>query len=66
MTDFYYQTMDTMYKAGVDHQYIDGWACGYLHNPPRGQQYLTEAYEAGYADGREEKPDAFSSWVATH
>jgi len=63
MNAFYYQTMDTMYKAGVDHQYIDGWACGYLHNPRRGQQYLTEGYEAGYEDGFAQKSDGYQAWV---
>jgi hypothetical protein len=66
MTDFYYQTMDAMYKAGAEKQYIDGWACGYLHNPRRGQQYLTEAYEAGYADGMSGNQDGYQVWVDSH
>lgn len=65
-TDLYYRTLDTMYKAGVDHQYIDGWACGFLHNPPRGPQYITEGYEAGYADGRAETTSGYNAWIKPH
>ncbi len=63
MNTTYYQMMDTMEKAGVDWQYIDGWACGYLHNPPRGEQHVTEGYEAGYEDGRNGKMDGFTDWL---
>jgi hypothetical protein len=63
MNTTYYQMMDTMEKAGVDWQYIDGWACGYLHNPPRGEQYVTEGYEAGYEDGRNGNMEGYTDWL---
>lgn len=52
-----------MEKAGVDAEYLQGWQGGYLVNPEREEQRLTEAYEAGYADGVEHKMDGYSSWV---
>lgn len=63
MKSVYYKMLDTMEKAGVDQQYLDGWACGYLHNPRRGQQYLTEGYEAGYHDGFEQVMDGYKAWI---
>jgi len=52
-----------MEKAGVDAEYLQGWQGGYLVNPEREEQRLTEAYEAGYADGVEHNMDGYSSWV---
>ncbi len=63
MGNTYYQTIDKMEKSGVDIEYINGWACGFLHNPKREEQRLNGAYEAGYTDGWEGKADNFSSWV---
>jgi hypothetical protein len=59
----YYETIDRMQKSGVDPEYINGWACGYLHNPKREEQRLNEAYEAGYADGWEKKTDGYDAWL---
>jgi hypothetical protein len=59
----YYDTIKSMEKAGVNHEYINGWACGYLHNPKREVQRLNEAYEAGYDDGWNVKTDNFTTWV---
>ena len=63
MNTTYYQIIDSMEKAGAERQYIDGWACGYLHNPPRGEQHVTEAYEAGYNDGLNGVNDGYKAWV---
>jgi hypothetical protein len=63
MNTTYYNAMDTMEKAGVDRQYMDGWACGFLRNPRRGEQHVTEAYEAGYDDGYNEVMDGYRNWV---
>lgn len=62
MANIYYDMLDRMEKAGVDVEYLNGWAAGYLRNPPRGEQYLNEAYEAGYRDGQEGKCDGFAPW----
>jgi hypothetical protein len=63
MESAYYETIDTMEKQAVDREYVNGWACGYLHNPKREVQRLNEAYEAGYADGWQKKSDGFSAWI---
>jgi len=63
MANIYYDIMDKMEKESVNVEYINGWACGYLRNPPRGEQFVTEAYEAGYADGLEKKDDGYKQWI---
>jgi len=63
MNSFYYAAIDKMEKAGVNRDYIVGWASGYLHNPKVEEQRLTDAYNAGYDDGVEQKDDNFGSWV---
>lgn len=62
MDQLYYDTVDKMEKAGTDPEYMNGWMCGYLHNPKREEQRLTEAYTTGYSDGEEKKTDAMDNW----
>ena len=64
MGNQYYETIDAMEKAGADREYINGWACGYLHNPKREEQRLNEQYEAGYTDGWAKKHDGYLDWIA--
>jgi hypothetical protein len=52
-----------MEKGGVDKEYINGWAGGFLSNPKREEQRITEAYEAGYNDGAAKKTDGYKNWV---
>ena len=47
----YYETIDKLEKLGVDREYIQGWIGGYLENPKREEQRISEAYEVGYEDG---------------
>jgi len=63
MNNSYYEAIDKMEKAGVQREYILGWASGYLQNPKLEEQRVTEAYEAGYEDGINKKADNFNSWV---
>ena len=51
MDKMYYETIDSLEKMGVDPEYIQGWIGGYLENPKREEQRLTEAYKTGYEDG---------------
>jgi len=60
---FYYRTVDDMQKRGVDPEYIQGWIGGYMGNPPREEQRLTEAYENGYRDGKQALTDNVESRV---
>lgn len=63
MNDLYYQAIDKMEKANVSRDYLVGWASGFLRNPKLEEQRITEAYEAGYADGEEKSTDKFQDWV---
>ena len=63
MSDTYYETIDKMEKAGVDPEYINGWASGFLHNPKREEQRTNDAYDAGYAHGLEQDAGGFQAWV---
>jgi len=63
MDQFYYDAVDKMEKAGVDWEYVQGWIGGYLSNPEREEQRVTEAYSAGYEDGQERSLDNYSSWT---
>jgi hypothetical protein len=63
MNKLYYDAVTQMEQMGVDDEYIQGWQCGFLQNPKREEQRLTEAYEAGYADGEEKNTDNFGDWV---
>jgi hypothetical protein len=63
MSSVYYETVDQMQKKGVDPEYINGWASGFLHNPKREEQRVNEAYEAGYAHGMEKNTGGFDAWI---
>ena len=58
----YYGTVDRMQKANVDPEYIQGWIGGFMGNPRREEQRVTEAYEAGYAAGESRETDGFEQW----
>jgi len=61
MSNVYYETIDKMEKNGVDKEYINGWAGGFLHNPKREAQRVNEAYEAGYSAGMEKNAGGFEA-----
>lgn len=63
MSNTYYDAITAMEKAGVDPEYINGWASGYMLNPKREEQRATPAYEAGYEKGLAKDPKGFESWV---
>lgn len=63
MNQEYYDAVVTMEKADTNAEYIQGWQGGYLINPEREEQRLTEAYEAGYADGTEHNMDGYKEWT---
>lgn len=63
MSTAYYEAIDRMEKKHVDPEYVNGWASGYLHNPKREEQRVSEAYEAGYAHGMEKNADGFEAWI---
>jgi len=63
MSSAYYEAIDRMQKAKVDPEYINGWACGFLHNPKREVQRVSEAYDTGYAHGLENNTGGFEAWI---
>jgi len=63
MNQEYYDAVTKMEEMGVDPEYIQGWEGGYVLNPKREEQRLTEAYEAGYEDGRARTTENFEKWV---
>lgn len=63
MDTAYYEAIDRMEKKGVDPEYINGWASGFLHNPKREQQRSNEAYVAGYAHGLEKNSGSCDAWI---
>ncbi len=63
MDQAYHETVGKLQKAGVDREYVDGWVGGYLHNPKREEQRITEGYTAGYEDGANRNTDHMKDWV---
>lgn len=63
MNQFYYDAVTKMEEMGVDEEYIQGWQAGFLQNPKREEQRVTEAYEAGYDDGEEKNLDNLGNWA---
>ncbi len=63
MENTYYNTIDKLEKMNVEPDYIQGWIGGYLGNPEREEQRVTEAYTAGYEDGKEKQITSAESWV---
>ena len=58
----YYDTVARMQKANVDPEYVQGWVGGFMGNPKREEQRITEAYEAGYSAGESGDTEGFDSW----
>ena len=60
--EFYYRAVDEMQRLGVDGDYLQGWIGGYMRNPKREEQRITEAYESGYSDGENADTGHFARW----
>ena len=63
MNQAYRDAITQMEEMQLQPEYILGWQGGFLGHPQREEQRLTEAYEAGYADGGEKTTDNFGNWV---
>ncbi len=63
MNQSYYDAVTKMEGMNVNEEYIQGWQAGFLQNPKREEQRVTEAYEAGYTDGEEKSSDNFANWT---
>lgn len=62
MDRFYYDTIDQMQKLNVDRHYMLGWIGGYMKNPKLEEQRVTDSYEAGYEDGKNNNTGNFIHW----
>ena len=60
---FYYNAVDKMQKMQVDSEYVHGWIGGYMGNPKREEQRISDAYEAGYEDGESSDVSKFEAWT---
>ncbi|GMQ97174.1 MAG: hypothetical protein BMS9Abin15_0873 [Gammaproteobacteria bacterium] len=63
MDKAYYDFVTKMEQASVNDEYIMGWQEGYLQMPEREEQRVTEAWSAGFEDGKNKDMDKFSSWA---
>lgn len=63
MNQTYYDAVCKMEKMGVNDEYVQGWQGGFIHNPEREEQSLTEAYSAGFEDGKNQSTDNFAKWA---
>ena len=59
----YRETIIEMQKKNVDPEYIQGWIGGFMGNPKREEQRVTEAYEKGYEDGANQNTSNYESWT---
>ncbi len=62
MDNFYYETVDKLETMGIAREYIQGWVGGYLNNPKREEQRLTDAYAAGFEDGAARETTHAENW----
>ena len=62
--ELYRKTVTEMEKKNVDREYIQGWIGGFMGNPKREEQRVTEAYEKGYEDGENQSTANYESWIS--
>jgi hypothetical protein len=62
--ELYRQTIVEMEKRNVDREYVQGWAGGFMGNTKREEQRVTEPYEKGYEDGRNQDTSSFEKWIS--
>lgn len=63
--------MNQQYRDGVikleamniDPEYLLGWQGGFLGHPEREEQRLSDAYSAGFEDGREKSLENVEKWT---
>ena len=63
MNQAYRDAVTQMEEMKLQQEYILGWQGGFLGHPEREEQRLTEAYQAGFADGGEKSTEKFADWI---
>jgi len=59
----YNDAVTKMEEMGVNDEYVIGWQGGYLEHPEREEQNVTDAYTAGFEDGKAKNLDNLSNWT---
>lgn len=59
----YRRTIVEMESKNVDREYVQGWIGGFMGNPKREEQRVTEAYEKGYEDGQNQNASNYERWI---
>lgn len=62
--ELYHKTIVEMEKKNVNAEYIQGWIGGFMGNPKREEQRVTEAYEKGFEDGANQNTSNYETWIA--
>lgn len=57
MNQEYYDNVTKLEQMGVNEEYMIGWQSGFIGNPEREEQRVSDAYSAGYEDGRNRTMD---------
>ena len=57
MNNEYFNKITELEKMNASDDYIIGWQEGYQSSPKVEEQRLSDAYEAGYADGENKNID---------
>jgi hypothetical protein len=61
----YHNTIVEMEKKKVNAEYIQGWIGGFMGNPQREKQRVTDAYDAGFKDGADKNTSNYENWIRT-
>ena len=62
MDEKYFNTVTKLEEMDVNDDYILGWQEGYQGSPKVEEQRLTDAYEAGYADGEKKSIESVTNF----
>lgn len=60
----YRKTIVEMEQKNVNAEYIQGWIGGFMGNPKREEQRVTEAYEQGFEDGANHLTSSYDDWIS--
>jgi hypothetical protein len=61
--ELYHKTIVEMEKKHVSAEYIQGWIGGFMGNPKREKQRVTEAYDTGFEDGVSKNTSNYKKWI---
>jgi ribosomal protein S2 len=61
----YHKTIVELEKKKVNADYIQGWIGGFMGNPKREEQRVTDAYDQGFEDGENQDTSKHENWIAS-